>query len=118
MKNAESRCHPDELRDQRQPIRQDQVRQGEPAPERPECIENSFRVAPLGDRAQPHGHFLDDVGHGAQDDQEPQEAVPVPGSRGRVCRYAAGVVVRDHDDHSGPVTVRKIANHFHPRRRV
>ena len=98
VKDAEGRRHADELGDQRQPVGQDQVEEGEPSPERAECVENRLCVAALGDRAQPHRHFLDEIGHGTQDDEEPQEAIAVPGARCRVRRDAARVVVGNHDD--------------------
>ena len=57
-----------------------QVEDREPAPERAEAVEDGLGVAALGDRAQPHGHLLDVVGHGHQDDEDPEqvEAVLAP----------------------------------------
>ncbi len=81
---------------------EDEVGQREPAPELAEGLENGFGVSPLGDGAEADGHLLDVIRGGAQDDEEPDQAVPETGARGGVGRDPAGVIVGDHDDDPRP----------------
>ncbi len=102
VEDAQSRRHADEFGDQGQPVRQDEVGQGEPAPERAESLENGLGVSPLGDGAEADGHLLDIVGRGAQDDEEPEKAVAETGAGRGVGRDPAGVIVGHHDDDPRP----------------
>ena len=56
----------------------------------------------LGDGAEAHGHLLDVVGDGDEQQQEPDEVVAVLRAGGRVRGDPAGVVVRNHDDDARP----------------
>ena len=96
--DGERRRHADELGDQRQPVDDHQIEQREPAPERPETVEDRLRVTPLGDGAEPHGHLLNVVGDRDQNEQKPDQVVAVLGAGRRVGGDAARVVVGDHDD--------------------
>ena len=98
---GEGRRHADELGDQCQPIDNHQIEQGKPAPECPETVEDRLGVSALGDGTEAHGHLLDVVGDGDEDQQEPDQVVAVLGAGGRVGRDAARVVVRDHDNDAG-----------------
>ena len=60
---AQPRAHPDELRDQRQEISQDQIAHGEESPKFAEAIEDQFGVSAVRDGAQSHRHFLHHESH-------------------------------------------------------
>ena len=68
--------HADVFGDQGQPVDQRQVEDGEPAPKRTEGVENGLGMTTLGDGAQTHGHFLDVVGHGYENDERPKQIEP------------------------------------------
>ena len=94
--------HADVLGHQRQPVDQRQVEDGEPPPERPEGVENGFRVAALGDGPQADRHFLDVVGHRHEEDEGPKQGKARLRAGLGVGRNPAGVVVRHHGDDAGP----------------
>ena len=49
----------------------------------------------LGDGAQAHRHLLHEIGHGSENDKEPQKMCPVLRARCSVGSDAASVVVGD-----------------------
>ena len=79
-------------------FKQEQVADGEPAPEAAEALVDQPCVTDAGDRAEAHDHLLVDDQHGDKQQQHPQQAraVVLPGLG--VGRDAAGVVVADHHD--------------------
>ena len=91
----------DELRDDRQEVQDEQVADAEPAPEPAEPLVDQPRVSHAGDRAEPDDHLLVDDQHRDEQQQRPQQAVPVVLARLRVGGHAAGVVVADHHDDAG-----------------
>ena len=58
-------------------------------------------MAALGNRPQPDGHFLNDIGNGSQQYQEPDQAITILGSGGGIGCDAAGIVIRHHHQNAG-----------------
>ena len=98
---AEREADADELGHDREEVQDEQVADGEEAPEAPEPLDDQPRVPDAGDRAEPDDHLLVDDQHRHEQQQHPQQAgaVVLPGLR--VGRDAAGVVVADHHDQPG-----------------
>ena len=94
--------HADVLGDERQPVDQREVEDGEPAPERAEAVEDRLGVAALGDGAQPDRHLLDVVRHRHQDDERPEQVEAGLRAGLGVRGDAARVVVGHHRDDPGP----------------
>jgi hypothetical protein len=59
-------------------------------------------MAALCDRPQPYGHFLNVVGYGPQQDQEPDQTKAKLCAGDRVSGDAAGVVVGHHNNDAWP----------------
>ena len=91
----------DELGDDGQEVQDEQVADAEPAPEPAEPLVDEPGVPDAGDRAEPDHHLLVDDQHRDQQQQRPQQAVPVVLPGLRVGGHAAGVVVADHHDQPG-----------------
>jgi hypothetical protein len=79
----------------------DQIDEREPAPERAESVEDRLGVTALGDRAEPHRHFLHVIGDGNQNQQEPDQVEAVFRAGRRIGGNAACVVVGHHHDNAG-----------------
>ena len=90
--------HADVFSDQRQPVDDRQIENGEPPPELAEPVEDRLRVAALGNRPQTHGHLLHVIGHRNQDDHGPEQAEAGLGPGLGVGGDAPGVVVGNHRD--------------------
>jgi hypothetical protein len=61
--NRKGGGHTDKLGDQREPVDKGKINKGEPAPEGAKCIKDCFRMTAFGNRTQPHGHLLDNIGN-------------------------------------------------------
>ena len=59
-------------------------------------------MAALRDGPQPDRHLLDVVGHGHEDEKDPEKVEPVLRARDGVGGDSAGVVVRNHGDDARP----------------
>ena len=58
-------------------------------------------MAALGNRSQADGHFLDEISDRTQQDQEPDQAITILGTRGSVGSDTAGIIIGDHDQNAG-----------------
>ena len=88
--------------DDGQEVEDEQVADAEPAPEPAEPLVDEPGMPDAGDRAEPDHHLLVDDQHRDQQQQGPQQGVPVVLPGLRVGGHAAGVVVADHHDQPGP----------------
>ena len=91
----------DELGDDRQEIKQEQVADGKPAPATAEAFVDQPGVPDPGDRAEPDHHLLVDDEHRDQQQQHPQQRVAVVLAGLGVGGHPARVVVADHHDDPG-----------------
>ena len=98
---AQRERYADEFGDDGQEVEQEQVTDAEPAPEPAEPLVDQPGVPDAGDRPQPHDHLLVDDQHRHQQQQDPEQAVPVVLARLGVGGDTARVVVADHHDQPG-----------------
>src|ERR1700694_5124042 len=99
--------HSDELGADGQEAQKEQAANGIPAPELAEPLGDQPRVANASDRPEADDHLLVDDEDRHQEDERPEQRVPVVLARLRIRRDPAGVVVADHDDERGAHDRRK-----------
>src|ERR1700734_492626 len=92
----------DEFRYQSEEIQQKQVADGKPTPAPAKPFVDQSRMPDSGDGTEPDHHFLVDDEHRDQQQQHPQQAVPVVLPGLHIGCDTARVVVADHHDQAGP----------------
>ncbi len=99
---AKGQTDADELGDDREEVKDEQVADREPAPEAPEALIDQARVPNSGHGAEADHHLLVDDQHWDQQEQDPQQT----GAEVLACLGvggdAASVVVADHHDQPWP----------------
>src|SRR5271154_5139500 len=82
---TEAGADSDELGHEGEKISDNEIAHGEKAPEAPEAVEDKLGMAPVRNRAEPHGHLLDDETHNeSEHDEREKEADSEACAVGRV----------------------------------
>ncbi|SLD59368.1 Uncharacterised protein [Mycobacteroides abscessus subsp. massiliense] len=97
-----SQCDTDKFSDKGKEVQDEQVAHREPAPATTEPLIDQPSVPDSGDRSEANHHLLVHDEDGDQQQEHPEQAVPVALTGLRVGCDAARVVVADHDDDARP----------------